>query len=61
MCARTSAKGTLPEILRGCFGNYNAPDLFKDNDIVNAGFIKIVPGAGPVKMGPFSYNQWFDD
>lgn len=61
MCAGIGAKGTLPEILRGYFGDYNAPERFEDNDIVNAGFITIGPGVGPVKMGPFSYNQWFAD
>jgi len=61
MCAGIGAKGTLPEILRGYFGDYNAPERFKDDDIVKAGFITIGPGVGPVKMGPFSYNQWFAD
>jgi len=61
MCAGIGAKGTLSEILRGYFGDYNAPERFKNDDIVTAGFITIGPGVGPVKMGPLKYTQWFAD
>mmetsp|Transcript_33351 Transcript_33351/g.65978 ORF Transcript_33351/g.65978 Transcript_33351/m.65978 type:complete len:476 (-) Transcript_33351:427-1854(-) len=61
MCAGIGARGTLREILRGYFGDYGAPERFRDDDVVEAGFITIGPGVGPVKMGPLSYNQWFAD
>ena len=61
MCAGIGAPGTLPEILRGYFGDRNAPERFRDDDIVKAGFITIGPGVGPTSIGPLEYNQWFSD
>jgi glutaredoxin len=61
MCAGIGAPGTLREILRGYFGDKKAPERFRDDDVVKAGFITIGPGVGPVTMGPLSYNQWFAD
>jgi hypothetical protein len=61
MCAGIGAKGTLSEILRGYFGDYSAPERFKQDDVVKAGFISIGPGVGPVKIGPLQYSQWFAD
>jgi len=61
MCAGIGAPGTLREILRGYFGDKKAPERFRDDDVVKAGFITIGPGVGPVKMGPIQYNQWFED
>jgi len=61
MCAGIGAPGTLQEILRGYFGDKNAPERFRDDDIVKAGFITIGPGVGPTKIGPLSYQQWFSD
>ena len=50
MCTGTGSNGTLPEMLRGNFGDFNVLERFKDNYVANAGFIAIEPGAGPVKM-----------
>jgi len=61
MCAGIGAPGTLREILRGYFGDKKAPERFRDDDIVKAGFIEIGPGVGPTKIGPLAYNQWFSD
>eukprot|EP00571_Detonula_confervacea_P001111 CAMPEP_0172312894 /NCGR_PEP_ID=MMETSP1058-20130122/18740_1 /TAXON_ID=83371 /ORGANISM="Detonula confervacea, Strain CCMP 353" /LENGTH=495 /DNA_ID=CAMNT_0013026451 /DNA_START=25 /DNA_END=1512 /DNA_ORIENTATION=- len=61
MCAGIGAPGTLQEILRGYFGDKNAPERFRDDDVVKAGFITIGPGVGPTKIGPLSYQQWFAD
>lgn len=61
MCAGIGAKGTISEILRGYFGDYNAPERFKNDDVVKAGFITIGPGVGPVKIMGLKYNQWFAD
>lgn len=61
MCAGIGAPGTLQEILRGYFGDMSAPERFRSDDVVEAGFIKIGPGVGPVNMGPFAYEQWFSD
>mmetsp|Transcript_1168 Transcript_1168/g.2647 ORF Transcript_1168/g.2647 Transcript_1168/m.2647 type:complete len:502 (-) Transcript_1168:141-1646(-) len=61
MCAGIGAPGTLREILRGYFGDKKAPERFRDDDVVKAGFITIGPGVGPTKIGPLSYNQWFYD
>jgi len=61
MCAGIGAPGTLREILRGYFGDKNAPERFRDDDVVKAGFIEIGPGVGPTKIGPLAYNQWFSD
>lgn len=61
MCAGIGAPGTLTEILRGYFGDLSAPERFRQDDTVEAGFITIGPGVGPVKMGPFQYSQWFPD
>ena len=61
MCAGIGAPGTLSEILRGYFGDKKAPERFKDDDVVEAGFITIGPGVGPTKIGPLAYNQWFSD
>mmetsp|Transcript_27580 Transcript_27580/g.58283 ORF Transcript_27580/g.58283 Transcript_27580/m.58283 type:complete len:527 (+) Transcript_27580:172-1752(+) len=61
MCAGIGAPGTLPEILRGYFGDKNAPERFRDDDVVKAGFITIGPGVGPTSIGPLKYQQWFAD
>eukprot|EP00584_Thalassiosira_punctigera_P010514 CAMPEP_0172531506 /NCGR_PEP_ID=MMETSP1067-20121228/4889_1 /TAXON_ID=265564 ORGANISM="Thalassiosira punctigera, Strain Tpunct2005C2" /NCGR_SAMPLE_ID=MMETSP1067 /ASSEMBLY_ACC=CAM_ASM_000444 /LENGTH=518 /DNA_ID=CAMNT_0013315895 /DNA_START=129 /DNA_END=1685 /DNA_ORIENTATION=+ len=61
MCAGIGAPGTLREILRGYFGDKEAPERFRDNDVVKAGFITIGPGVGPTSIGPLSYQQWFAD
>mmetsp|Transcript_28013 Transcript_28013/g.51178 ORF Transcript_28013/g.51178 Transcript_28013/m.51178 type:complete len:511 (-) Transcript_28013:128-1660(-) len=61
MCAGIGAPGTLPEILRGYFGDKNAPERFREDDVVEAGFVTIGPGVGPTKIGPLSYQQWFAD
>eukprot|EP00956_Cyclotella_meneghiniana_P042006 scaffold248296_cov76-Cyclotella_meneghiniana.AAC.1 len=61
MCAGIGAKGTLREILRGYFGDYSAPERFREDDVVKAGFITIGPGVGPVQLGPLRYTQWFAD
>lgn len=61
MCAGIGAPGTLKEILRGYFGDKQAPERFRDDDIVKAGFIEIGPGVGPTRIGPLEYNQWFSD
>lgn len=42
MCAGIGAPGTLREILRGYFGEKKAPERFRDDDVVKAGFITIV-------------------
>jgi hypothetical protein len=42
MCAGIGSPGTLQEILRGYFGDKKAPERFRDDDIVKAGFITIV-------------------
>jgi hypothetical protein len=44
MCAGIGAPGTLREILRGYFGDKNAPERFGDDDVVKAGFVTIGPG-----------------
>lgn len=61
MCAGLGAPGTLPEIFRGYFGDFSAPERFAPDDTVKAGFITIGPGVGPVKLGPLSYSQWWED
>ena len=61
MCAGIGAPGTLREILRGYFGDMTAPERFRDDDVVDAGFVTIGPGVGPTKIGPLSYQQWFGD
>ena len=61
MCAGIGAKGTLREILRGYFGDTSAPERFRESDVVQAGFITIGPGVGPVAIGPLKYEQWFAD
>jgi len=63
MCAGVGAPGTLPEILRGYFGDESAPERLAPDAVVEAaGFITIGPGVGPVKLGPFAYeNSWKDE
>jgi glutaredoxin-related protein len=61
MCAGLGAPGTLREILRGYFGDQSAPERFAPDDEVTAGFVKIGPGVGPVKLGPFTYSNWWAD
>ena len=61
MCAGIGAPGTLREILRGYFGDYRAPERFRDDDVVKAGFINIGPGVGPTQLGRLKYTQWFAD
>jgi glutaredoxin-related protein len=61
MCAGIGAPGTLREILRGYFGDFRAPERFAEQDMVQAGFVTIGPGVGPVTLGPLSYSQWWQD
>jgi glutaredoxin-related protein len=61
MCAGIGAPGTLREILRGYFGDVRAPERFAEQDVVQAGFVTIGPGVGPVTLGPLSYSQWWQD
>jgi len=62
MCAGIAAPGTLPEILRGYFGDQSAPERLAPDALVTAGFVEIGPGVGPVKIGPFRYsNRWKDE
>ena len=61
MCAGIGAPGTLPEILRGYFGDTSAPERFAEDDVVEAGFVTIGPGVGPVILGPLQYKQWWAD
>ena len=61
MCAGLGAPGTLREILRGYLGDKSAPERFRSDDTVKAGFITIGPGVGPVEIGPIKYEQWFSD
>ena len=61
MCAGIGAPGTLREILRGYFGDKKAPERFREDDVVEAGFVTIGPGVGPTKLGPLEYTQWFAD
>jgi len=42
MCAGIGAPGTLREILRGYFGDMTAPERFRDDDVVNAGFLDLL-------------------
>jgi len=59
MCAGISAPGTLPEILRGYFGDKSAPERLAPDAIVRAGPVEIGPGVGPVKLGPIKYENWW--
>jgi len=62
MCAGIGAPGTLQEILRGYFGDQTAPERLPPTETVTAGFVKIGPGVGPVKIGPLKYkNSWKDE
>ena len=61
MCAGLGAPGTLPEILRGYFGDYSAPERLRPEEVVTAGFVEIGPGVGPVKLGPLKYSNWWAD
>ena len=61
MCAGIGAPGTLSEILRGYFGDISAPERFAVDGIVKAGFVEIGPGVGPVRIGPFTYTNWWAD
>ncbi|KAL7547449.1 hypothetical protein ACHAWF_010747 [Thalassiosira exigua] len=58
MCAGIDAPGTPREILRGYFGDKKAPERFREDDVVTAGFVTIGPGVGPVEVGP---RQWIAD
>lgn len=59
MCAGLYAPGTLQEIARGYFGDRTAPERLAPDAVVTAGFVKIGPGVGPVKLGPIKYsNAW---
>ena len=46
ICFQNHSLKSLPhhEILRGYFGDKQAPERFRDDDIVKAGFIEIGPG-----------------
>ena len=63
MCAGIGAPGTLPEIARGYFGDKSAPERLAPDAVVSVGdVIEIGPGVGPVKLGPFHYeNSWKDE
>ena len=62
MCAGIGAPGTLPEILRGYFGDRSAPERLRSDEVVKAGFVEIGPGVGPVKLGPLRYEKsWKDE
>lgn len=63
MCAGIAAPGTLPEILRGYLGDGSAPERLKPDTVVKVGdLIEIGPGVGPVRLGPFRYeNAWADE
>ena len=52
---------TLTYFFISIAGDKNAPERFRDDDVVKAGFITIGPGVGPTKIGPLSYSQWFSD
>ena len=61
-CAGIAAPGTLPEIARGYFGDKAAPERLEPDRIVSAGFVKLGPGIGPVKIGPLEYtNPWAEE
>ena len=62
MCAGISAKGTLPEILRGYVGDKAAPERLRKDSIVTAGPIKIT-GTRKVNIGSgLEYEQsWKDE
>ena len=55
MCAGIGAPGTLREILRGYFGDKKAPERFREDDVVKAGFITIVSRT----CFPFSHTVIF--
>jgi hypothetical protein len=63
MCAGIGAPGTLPEIARGYFGDESAPERLAPDAVVRVGsVIEVGPGVGPVKLGPFRYeNSWKDE
>lgn len=63
MCAGIGAPGTLPEIARGYFGDKSAPERLAPDAVVSVGdVIEVGPGVGPVKLGPFRYeNSWKDE
>ena len=61
MCTGIAAPGTLPEILRGYFGDRSAPERFAPDAVVKAGPVEIGPGVGPVKLGPLRYSQGWKD
>lgn len=65
MCAGIAAPDTLKEIFRGYFGDKNAPERIKPDEIVTVGdkndpFITI-KGISDVKVGPFQYEQLWKD
>lgn len=61
MCAGIAAPGTLREILRGYFGDRNAPELLTTHDTVYAGPVTI-KGTTEVKIGPIQYqNFWANE
>ena len=61
MCAGIGAPGTLQEILRGYLGDATAPERLAPSAVVEAGFVTIGPGVGPVKLGPIAYENWWRD
>jgi hypothetical protein len=59
MCAGIAAPDTLPEILRGYFGDKNAPERLGAEESVSVGdndFI-VVKGTTDVKLGPIQYQS----
>jgi len=67
MCAGISSPDTLPEIFRGYFGDKNAPERIRSDEVVTVGGTPDEPlisikGTTDVKLGPFKYQQlWKDD
>ena len=62
MCAGVSAPDTLPEILRGYFGDRTAPERLGNDDVVTVGDNDIViRGTTDVKLGPIEYQSLWKD
>ena len=61
MCAGIAAPDTLPEILRGYFGDKSAPERISADEVVVIGSdedpVIAIKGVSDVKLGPFKYQQ----
>jgi len=58
MCAGIAAPDTLPEILRGYFGDKSAPERLRPDETVRVGDDLIaVTGVTNVKLGPIEYQS----